>query len=96
MVRIDKDCAFEGFDGAAGLLDLFHVTLDDSVVPFEYNYRTKAEWDAVQANAHVHGEQPFDLHGMSSFLRVEDDVHHTYSTYGRGTGERAGHISRIL
>ena len=23
----------------------FPVTLDDSVVPFEYNYRTKAEWD---------------------------------------------------
>ncbi|HEY0692389.1 MAG TPA: DUF899 domain-containing protein [Kribbella sp.] len=63
----------------------FHVTLDDSVVPFEYNYRTKAEWDAVQANEHVQGEQPFDLHGMSCFLRVEDEVHHTYSTYGRGT-----------
>ena len=63
----------------------FHVTLDDSVVPFEYNYRTKAEWDRVPANEHVQSEQPFDLHGMSCFLRVGEAVHHTYSTYGRGT-----------
>jgi len=63
----------------------FHVTLDDSVVPLEYNYRTKAEWDRVPANEHVQSEQPFDLHGMSCFLRVGEAVHHTYSTYGRGT-----------
>ncbi|TDO44516.1 putative dithiol-disulfide oxidoreductase (DUF899 family) [Kribbella sp. VKM Ac-2527] len=63
----------------------YHVTLDDSVVPLEYNYRTKAEWDALPNNEHVQGEQPFDLHGMSCFLRVGETVHHTYSTYGRGT-----------
>jgi predicted dithiol-disulfide oxidoreductase (DUF899 family) len=63
----------------------FHVTLDDSVVPFEYNYRTKAEWDVLANNEHVQSEQPFDLHGMSCFLRVGEAVHHTYSTYGRGT-----------
>ncbi|HEU4947808.1 MAG TPA: DUF899 domain-containing protein [Kribbella sp.] len=64
----------------------FHVTLDDSVAPLEYNYRTKAEWEALgpEATGHLQGEQPFDLHGMSCFLRVEDAVHHTYSTYGRG------------
>ena len=63
----------------------FHVTLDDSVVPFEYNYRTKAEWDQLPGNEFVQSEQPFDLHGMSCFLRTGDAVHHTYSTYGRGT-----------
>jgi predicted dithiol-disulfide oxidoreductase (DUF899 family) len=63
----------------------YHVTLDDSVVPLEYNYRTKSEWDQLPNNEHVQGGQPFDLHGMSCFLRVDDDVHHTYSTYGRGT-----------
>jgi predicted dithiol-disulfide oxidoreductase (DUF899 family) len=63
----------------------FHVTLDDSVVPFEYNYRTKAEWDLLPNNEHVQSEQPFDLHGLSCFLRVGEAVHHTYSTYGRGT-----------
>jgi predicted dithiol-disulfide oxidoreductase (DUF899 family) len=63
----------------------YHVTLDESVVPLSYNYRSKAEWDGLPNNGHVQGEQPFDLHGMSCFLRVGDDVHHTYSTYGRGT-----------
>ncbi|MFI5708633.1 DUF899 domain-containing protein [Kribbella sp. NPDC051620] len=63
----------------------YHATLDESVVPLSYNYRTKAEWDALPNNAHVQGHQPFDLHAMSCFLRVGDDVHHTYSTYGRGT-----------
>jgi predicted dithiol-disulfide oxidoreductase (DUF899 family) len=29
--------------------------------------------------------QPFDLHGLSCFLRDGQTVHHTYSTYGRGT-----------
>lgn len=63
----------------------FHVTLDESVVPFEYNYRTKAEWDALPNNEHVQSDQPFDLHGLSCFLRTAGTVHHTYSTYGRGT-----------
>jgi predicted dithiol-disulfide oxidoreductase (DUF899 family) len=63
----------------------FHVTLDDSVVPLEYNYRTKAEWAELPSGGLVEGEQPFDLHGLSCFLRDGDAVHHTYSTYGRGT-----------
>jgi predicted dithiol-disulfide oxidoreductase (DUF899 family) len=63
----------------------YHVTLDESVVPVSYNYRTGAEWDELPNNQHMQGDQPFDLHGVSCFLRVADDVHHTYSTYGRGT-----------
>ncbi|MGH9209594.1 MAG: DUF899 domain-containing protein [Acidimicrobiales bacterium] len=61
----------------------FHVTLDESVLPFEYNYRTKAE---IEATGFPLGEweQPFDLHGHSCFLRVDDDVFHTYSMYARG------------
>jgi predicted dithiol-disulfide oxidoreductase (DUF899 family) len=62
----------------------FHVTLDESVLPFEYNYRTKAEWDVLPNNDHTQMQQPFDLHGLSCFLRVGNEVHHTYSTYGRG------------
>ena len=62
----------------------YHVTLDESVVPFEYNYRTKSEWDALPNNEHTQGEQPFDLHGLSCFLRVDEQIYHTYSTYGRG------------
>ncbi|TCC33664.1 DUF899 domain-containing protein [Kribbella sindirgiensis] len=62
----------------------YHVTLDESVVPFEYNYRTKPEWDARPNNEHTQTQQPFDLHGLSCFLRVDEQVYHTYSTYGRG------------
>jgi predicted dithiol-disulfide oxidoreductase (DUF899 family) len=62
----------------------YQVTLDASVVPFVYNYRTKADWDQRPGNDFVQQEQPFDLHGLSCFLRVGDAVHHTYSTYGRG------------
>jgi predicted dithiol-disulfide oxidoreductase (DUF899 family) len=62
----------------------FHVTLDESVLPFEYNYRSKAEWDVLPNNDHTQMQQPFDLHGLSCFLRVDDAIHHTYSTYGRG------------
>jgi predicted dithiol-disulfide oxidoreductase (DUF899 family) len=48
----------------------FHVTLDESVMPVEYNYRRQA----------FEGEFP----GLSCFLRVDDRVFHTYSTYARG------------
>ena len=62
----------------------YHVTLDESVVPFEYNYRSKAEWDQRPDADFIQQEQPFDLHGLSCFLRVDEQVFHTYSTYGRG------------
>jgi len=62
----------------------YHVTLDESVVPFEYNYRSKAEWDVLPNNDHTQMQQPFDLHGLSCFLRVGEQIYHTYSTYGRG------------
>jgi predicted dithiol-disulfide oxidoreductase (DUF899 family) len=67
----------------------FHVTLDESVVPLEYNYRSKEEW-APQPGSVFASEQPFDLHGTSAFLRDGDCVYHTYSTYGRGTEQVGG------
>jgi predicted dithiol-disulfide oxidoreductase (DUF899 family) len=62
----------------------FHVTLDESVTPVEYNYRTPAEHEQAGTAYYVQGEQPFDLHGVSCFLREDDAVFHTYSAYGRG------------
>jgi predicted dithiol-disulfide oxidoreductase (DUF899 family) len=61
----------------------FHVTLDDDVLPAEYNYRTRAEWTEVGMPMPADG--PFDLHGLSCFLQDGDVVYHTYSSYGRGT-----------
>jgi predicted dithiol-disulfide oxidoreductase (DUF899 family) len=51
----------------------FHVTLDESVAPIEYNFRTIVE-----------NEQPFEAPGRSYFLREGDSVFHTYSVYARG------------
>jgi predicted dithiol-disulfide oxidoreductase (DUF899 family) len=59
----------------------FHVTLDESVRPVEYDYRSKAEMDAAKAPNARKGEE----HGLSVFFRIDDDVFHTYSTYARGT-----------
>lgn len=58
----------------------FHVTLDESQAPVEYNYRDKAELERLGLNYHLQGEQP----GASVFLRDGAQVFHTYSTYGRG------------
>jgi predicted dithiol-disulfide oxidoreductase (DUF899 family) len=67
----------------------FQVTLDESVAPLEYNYRSKAEHEQAGTSYYFEGEQPFDLPGLSCFLRDDDKVYHTYSTYGRG-GETVG------
>ena len=58
----------------------FHVTLDESVAPVEYNYRSKAEMEAGKVPNSSAGE----THGLSVFSRLGDGVFHTYSTYARG------------
>ena len=64
----------------------FHVTLDESVAPVEYNYRTPAEYAAVGAQPPAPGEYP----GTSFFLRNDDRVFHTYSSYARGAEMTGG------
>lgn len=58
----------------------FHVTLDDTVAPIEYNYRSKAEMLALNLSGPTQGE----THGMSVFFQTDDEVFHTYSAYARG------------
>ena len=60
----------------------FHATIDKSVAPVEYNFRDEAELAQVGAGWMAEGssEQP----GHSVFLRVGDEVFHTYSMYARG------------
>jgi predicted dithiol-disulfide oxidoreductase (DUF899 family) len=67
----------------------FHVTLDESVAPLEYNYKTKAEHEQAGTGYYFEGDQPVEAPGSSYFLRVGDDVFHTYSSFGRG-GEMTG------
>ena len=62
----------------------FHVTMDESVAPIEYNYRTKEEHEKAGTAYYFEGEQPIEEPGLSCFLRDGDAVFHTYSTFGRG------------
>jgi predicted dithiol-disulfide oxidoreductase (DUF899 family) len=51
----------------------FHVTLDESVAPVEYNYRTKEDHLKAGMPWYTSGELP----GVSVFLRDGEDVLHS-------------------
>jgi predicted dithiol-disulfide oxidoreductase (DUF899 family) len=72
----------------------FHVTFDESRAPVEYNYRSREELEALGLPL-GEWEQPFDLPGLSAFLREGARVFHSYSTYARGT-DSLGFISNFL
>jgi predicted dithiol-disulfide oxidoreductase (DUF899 family) len=64
----------------------FHVTLDESVAPIEFNYRGPDELRAAGMDWILDpAGQPMEQPGYSCFLRVGGDVFHTYSTFARGT-----------
>ncbi|MGH3279251.1 MAG: DUF899 domain-containing protein [Trebonia sp.] len=59
----------------------FHVTIDASVAPVEYNYRDQAQLEEADASwRDWSGEEP----GMSAFALDGGVVYHTYSAYSRG------------
>jgi predicted dithiol-disulfide oxidoreductase (DUF899 family) len=60
----------------------FHVTVDESVAPIEYNFRTKAEH--AERGVAFEGGESFEMPGRSHFLRDGDTIFHTYSVYARG------------
>jgi predicted dithiol-disulfide oxidoreductase (DUF899 family) len=62
----------------------FQVTVDESRAPAVYNYKTRAEHERAGTGYYFEGEQPLEEPGTSCFLRVGDDIFHTYSTFGRG------------
>ena len=69
----------------------FHATLDDRAVPVLLHFRTDAElaeagtpWTGGPWTESMRGEE---MPGISAFLRVDDEVFHTYSTFGRGIEE---------
>ena len=80
--RLDRGWTFPWYSSLGSDFNYdFHVTLDEAVAPVEYNFRPRNELIAEDpAWEGWSGEQP----GLSCFLRVDDDVFHTYSSYGRG------------
>ncbi|HWY25060.1 MAG TPA: DUF899 domain-containing protein [Nevskia sp.] len=73
----------------------FHVTLDESVMPMEYNFRNVAEHRQAGTQASIDSAQPMERPGFSFFLREGERIFHTYSTYARG-GEMIGGSHYIL
>jgi predicted dithiol-disulfide oxidoreductase (DUF899 family) len=67
----------------------FGVTVDESVRPGEYNFRTKAEYEAMGADFFEY-DQPFEMPGRSCFLTVDGRVFPTYSQYARGLESTGG------
>ena len=67
----------------------FGVTVDESVAPPAYNYRTKAEFEAMGSDV-LSGDQPSEQPGRSCFLQVDGRVFHTYSQYARGLESTGG------
>ncbi|MEV6301991.1 DUF899 domain-containing protein [Actinoplanes sp. NPDC051861] len=69
----------------------FHVTMDESVTPVQFNYRGPDELRAAGLEWILDtGSQPMEQPGMSCFLRDGDQVFHTYSTFARGTEQVGG------
>jgi predicted dithiol-disulfide oxidoreductase (DUF899 family) len=66
----------------------FHVTLDASQAPIEYNYRDADELRAAGQDWML--EQPGEQPGYSCFLADQGRVFHTYSTFARGTEQLGG------
>ena len=67
----------------------FGVTIDESVAPGQYNFRTRAEFEAMGSDF-FESDQPFEMPGRSCFLQVDGRVFHTYSQYARGLESTGG------
>jgi predicted dithiol-disulfide oxidoreductase (DUF899 family) len=61
----------------------FHVTLDSTVAPVEFNFRDADELEAHGMGWALDGstEQP----GYSTFIDIDGELFHTNSVYARGT-----------
>ncbi len=60
----------------------FHATVDERAAPVQVYHLSEAE--LAEAGMPWSASQRGDYPGISAFLRVGDEVFHTYSTFGRG------------
>jgi predicted dithiol-disulfide oxidoreductase (DUF899 family) len=66
----------------------FHATVDERVHPVLLNYRTEEE--LAEKGFDWSPSRRGDYPGLSAFLRIDDDVFHTYSTFARGLEQIGG------
>ena len=87
--KSEKGWAFPWYSSFGGAFNYdFNVTIDGSVAPVMWNYRTLEELERIDMGWLGDGssEQP----GYSTFLRDGDAIFHTYSVYARGTEALGG------
>ncbi len=65
----------------------FSATLDDRVAPLLLHFRTEAELAKWMGEPWTEDKRGTEIPGISSFLRVDDQVFHAYSTFARGIDE---------
>jgi predicted dithiol-disulfide oxidoreductase (DUF899 family) len=66
----------------------FNATIDESRAPLVINFRTREDIagpEGVKLRWALDQEQPFEMPGVSFFLRDGDAVFHNNSTFARGT-----------
>ena len=68
----------------------FGVTLDASVTPVDYNFRTAEEYAERGEPGFLEWDQPFEMPGLSCFLQDDGQVFHTYSQYARAAESTGG------
>ncbi|QWF83554.1 DUF899 domain-containing protein [Amycolatopsis sp. CA-230715] len=73
---------FPWYSSSAEFNHDFHATVDDRVAPVLLNFRTEAE--LAEAGTPWSEGMRGDWPGISAFLRVGEEVFHTYSAYARG------------
>jgi predicted dithiol-disulfide oxidoreductase (DUF899 family) len=67
----------------------FGVTIDESAGSGAYNFRTRAEFQAL-GSGFFEFDQPFEMPGRSCFLQADGTVYHTYAQYARGLESTGG------
>jgi predicted dithiol-disulfide oxidoreductase (DUF899 family) len=67
----------------------FGVTIDESRGVDAYNFRAKAEFEAM-GDDFFNYDQPFEMPGRSCFLQADGRIFHTYSQYARGLESTGG------
>ena len=78
--------AFPWYSSAGSAFNYdFHTTVDERVAPVQVDNKNEAE--LAEAGSPWTPAMRGDYPAISAFLRVGDDIFHTYSTYGRGIQE---------
>jgi predicted dithiol-disulfide oxidoreductase (DUF899 family) len=73
----------------------FQATVDESVTPVVYNYRTRDEHVRAGSASADFGKESNEVPGVSCFLRDGDSIYHTYSTFARGTDQLGSSYSLL-